>query len=456
MWTIGEKSVEQYHEVLKLNPEFFPALNNLAYIYSHQDEKLEEAEDLAQKAFKLEPSNAGITDTLGWILYKKGDYQESLRLLEQSGSEAPDHPEIQYHLGMARLKMGQNDLARTALEKALSIDRDFPGKDDAKRQLAVMGDRDSAFEAMELADLNAFVKDNQGDLLAQVHLAKRLESLEEAEKAAAIYQSVLKVNPELSEPLKGLARLYLGPLEDSEKALSFARKAREYSALGDLEPISLVGLAALREGKASWAYGLLQDAVQTSNQDAQLLHSLGWSAYFLGKLKESREAMGKVVELAPESSEGQDAQAFLAMTDSELNTEAASRKLEEDGDYVPALMVRAKRLSLDGKAGDAIAVYDGILSRWADFPLAQKELATVLARGEERLDEARSLGLSARKAFPGDAELARVLGTIGFKRGEAEYAIGMLEEKRSNHALGCRRTLLLGDVLSNYRARCER
>ena len=67
-------------------------------------------------------------DTLGWILYKRGDYQQALSILQESAGKFPDNPEIQFHLGMTAYMMGQTDMAKVALRKAASASQGFPGQ----------------------------------------------------------------------------------------------------------------------------------------------------------------------------------------------------------------------------------------------------------------------------------------------------------------------------------------
>ena len=82
--------------------------------------------------------DASVGDTFGWVLYKRGDYQQALPILQESAEKAPDNPEIQFHLGMTAYMMGQTDLAKVALRKAASAAKDFPGKDESKRRLALL------------------------------------------------------------------------------------------------------------------------------------------------------------------------------------------------------------------------------------------------------------------------------------------------------------------------------
>src|SRR5258708_10092293 len=82
--------------------------------------------------------SAAVGDPFGWGLYKRGEYQQALTVLQESAGKAADNPEIQFHLGMTAYMMGQTDLARLAFRKATSAAKDFPGKDQSKRRLALL------------------------------------------------------------------------------------------------------------------------------------------------------------------------------------------------------------------------------------------------------------------------------------------------------------------------------
>ena len=56
--------------------------------------------------------------------------------MKESASKLPNQPVVQYHLGLASLKVGDKDGARAALAAAVSSPASFPGKDEARRALA--------------------------------------------------------------------------------------------------------------------------------------------------------------------------------------------------------------------------------------------------------------------------------------------------------------------------------
>jgi tetratricopeptide (TPR) repeat protein len=130
------KAQAAYEKVLAINPRFAAAANNLAWIYSEHGGDKDKALQLAQTAKEISPDDPRISDTLGWILYKRGVHQRALALLKESAEKLGGNPQVQYHLGMANRQVGDKDAARRALQVAVSSPADFPGKDEARKALA--------------------------------------------------------------------------------------------------------------------------------------------------------------------------------------------------------------------------------------------------------------------------------------------------------------------------------
>src|SRR5262249_25437840 len=130
------RAQEAYEKVLAVNPRFVLAANNFAWLISEHGGDQEKALELAQRAKEVAPEDPRVSDTLGWLLYKRGVYQRALSLLRDSAAKLPDGPVIQYHLGRVSLRVGDKDGARKALAVALKSKADFPGKDDARRAAA--------------------------------------------------------------------------------------------------------------------------------------------------------------------------------------------------------------------------------------------------------------------------------------------------------------------------------
>jgi tetratricopeptide (TPR) repeat protein len=130
------QAMAYYEKALALNPRFAPAANNLAWNYAEHGGNIDRALSLAQTAREQLPHDPSIADTLGWLYYKKDRYRQALPLFKESAEKLTDNPVVHYHLGMAYYKIGDTNLAKGALQRALQLRRDFPGAEEAQQVLA--------------------------------------------------------------------------------------------------------------------------------------------------------------------------------------------------------------------------------------------------------------------------------------------------------------------------------
>jgi tetratricopeptide (TPR) repeat protein len=451
------KARDAYEKLLSTQPNFVAALNNLAYLYAEHLNNLDRAYELASKARELQGNESSIGDTFGWVLYKRGDYQQALPILQESAQKGADNPVIQFHLGMTAYMMGQPDLARFALKKAASAAKDFPGKDESKRRLALL----EGGAGLSIAQLEAMAKEQPGDIIAQMRLGEAYQKQGAADKAVAAFEQALKINPKLIAAVTALAQLNAGTLHNKEQAIAYAKKAREL-APADPQVAALVGKIAYESGNFAWAYSLLQEAARQRQNDPTVMRDLAWAAYSLGKVNEARDAMQKALTNNPDPSQAADAKKFLAFTaldgkskeliaaESEVQNE-----LKSDSSYVPALMAQAALLAQRDQAKPAMDTYTDILHRLPDFAPAQKRLAALSAQDPSTVAAAYDLATKARKTFPDDPELAELLGRLSYEKKEYPRAIQLLQESGRKKSLGADSLFYLGMSQLQARQRTE-
>jgi tetratricopeptide (TPR) repeat protein len=116
-----DDSIAAMKQVIVLEPEHANALNYLGYTYADLGINLEEAENLVQKALTLKPDDGYITDSLGWVYYKQGRYQEALTLLLKAAELVADDPVVLEHVGDAYRKLGDKSKALEYYRKSLSM-----------------------------------------------------------------------------------------------------------------------------------------------------------------------------------------------------------------------------------------------------------------------------------------------------------------------------------------------
>ncbi len=106
--------------ILVKNADDARALNALGYLLAvNSPERLPEAQKLIGKALQLDPDDAAIMDSMGWVTYKLGE-KESARGLLQKAYERNQDPEIAAHLGEVLWTLGQRDEARAVWKRALA------------------------------------------------------------------------------------------------------------------------------------------------------------------------------------------------------------------------------------------------------------------------------------------------------------------------------------------------
>ena len=455
------KARDAYERLLSINPNLVTALNNLACLYADRLRDLDKAYDLARKARELQGNDPAIADTFGWILSKRSDYQQALPILQESAAKLPDSPEVQFHLGMTAYMMGQTDLARVALQKAASAAKDFPGKEESKRRLALLANGMNASAELSISQLEAMTKEQPNDVISQMRLAEAYEKQRAWDKAAAAFEQALKLNPKLAAATTKLAQLYAGPLQNKEKALAYAKKAREL-APSDPQVTAVLGKVAYQTGNLTWSYSVLQEAARLRQNDPSILHDLAWAAYRLGKVNEAREAMQRALTAGSDFPEVADARKFLALTALDENPKGLvaaeneiQKELQANPEYLPALMAQASLEKQLGQIKPAAEIYTGVLRRLPDFAPAQKRLATLYAQEPSTTVAAYDLAAKARKTLPDDAELAELLGRLSYEKKEYQRAIQLLQECATKKALSADSLFYLGMSQLQTRQKAE-
>lgn len=116
---LGRVDVLESHlqRLIQIKPDHAHGLNALGYSWADRNIRLDEAHDLIAKAMTLAPEDPFIMDSLGWVLFRQGKLEESLKTLEQAYKRKPD-PEIAAHLSEVLWSMDRKDDARRLLREA--------------------------------------------------------------------------------------------------------------------------------------------------------------------------------------------------------------------------------------------------------------------------------------------------------------------------------------------------
>jgi len=114
---------EDLRKIIQLNPNNPVAYNSLGYTLADRTDRYDEAYKLIMRAVELAPNDPAIIDSLGWVQYRLGRYEEARANLDRAYELFPDH-EVAAHLGEVLWVMGEKSEARSVWRKALESQPD--------------------------------------------------------------------------------------------------------------------------------------------------------------------------------------------------------------------------------------------------------------------------------------------------------------------------------------------
>jgi tetratricopeptide (TPR) repeat protein len=119
-----EKAADLFRKSIALDPaNAAEAYNYLGYMWAEHNLHLEEADDMIKHALKIEPNNGAYLDSLGWLEFRQGKFEQALAdLLRAAKNMAQDDPVVFEHIGDTYLKLTRVPQALEAWQKAMALD----------------------------------------------------------------------------------------------------------------------------------------------------------------------------------------------------------------------------------------------------------------------------------------------------------------------------------------------
>ncbi|MBC8109202.1 MAG: tetratricopeptide repeat protein [Anaerolineae bacterium] len=116
-----EKSRNALAESLRLDPTDAVTNNDLGYTWAEEGINLDRAEAMTRRAVEAEPDNGSFLDSLGWVLYKRGEFDEARRHLERALAVGDDAsmPVVLDHLGDTLYRLNDSAAAQAQWQKSL-------------------------------------------------------------------------------------------------------------------------------------------------------------------------------------------------------------------------------------------------------------------------------------------------------------------------------------------------
>ena len=118
-----DKAADLFRQSIALDPaNAAEVYNYMGYMFAEQNMRLDEAEEAIKKALEVDPDNGAYLDSLGWVNFRKGRYDDALRdLLRAAQILTRDDPVVFEHIGDTYAKLGRVPQALEYWQKAIAL-----------------------------------------------------------------------------------------------------------------------------------------------------------------------------------------------------------------------------------------------------------------------------------------------------------------------------------------------
>ncbi|MFO8023731.1 MAG: tetratricopeptide repeat protein [Pseudomonadota bacterium] len=113
-----DETLADLQRIVENEPNNVEALNALGYTLVDATDRIDEGFDYIRRAYKLQPDEPAIIDSMGWAYYRKGEHDKALEYLQRAFDKLQDG-EIAAHLGEVLWITGRRDAAREVWDEAL-------------------------------------------------------------------------------------------------------------------------------------------------------------------------------------------------------------------------------------------------------------------------------------------------------------------------------------------------
>jgi tetratricopeptide (TPR) repeat protein len=257
---------EVCQKALKINPNNLDVRYEMAIILESQG-KLGEAMAQCQEALRIDSKNGNAHAQLGSLLWSSGKREEGMAHLTEAARLDPGNAGIHLKLSRALFDQGKNNEACAHLNKAASLRSDYK----THRSIADILIKYGYIEIAITHYLKA-LKLEPNDFHSSNNLATTLLKQGKLSQAAVYYRNALKNNPNSIPTLIGLTTILISSndpkIRNAEEAIQLSTKACELTHNQEPEPLDILSVAYAKAGN-------FQEAIRTANMALSLANSSG-------------------------------------------------------------------------------------------------------------------------------------------------------------------------------------
>jgi tetratricopeptide (TPR) repeat protein len=116
-----QESDSLYERALRLDPQSHLILNNYGYSLAERGLQLDRALQMSLQAIAAEPGNASYLDTVGWVYFRLGKFDEASVYIEKAIAAGGATATVYEHMGDIQYRIGQKEKAEQFWRQALQM-----------------------------------------------------------------------------------------------------------------------------------------------------------------------------------------------------------------------------------------------------------------------------------------------------------------------------------------------
>ena len=265
---------------------------NLA-LKNHQENKLEEVQDLYNQVLEIDPNYSKAHNNLGVLLQNTSEYQKAKNCYEKAIEINPDYVRAHDNLGGVLQILGQDLKAKECFKKAIAIDPNYSiGHNNLGAIFLKLEEPEQAINCYEKA-----IEINPNYVEAHNNLGGALQTLKEYQKAKECYEKAIEIDPNYLDAHNDLGQIFY-KLKEFEKAKECYEKVIEINP-ADPRGYNNIGVAFKELGEDQKAINNYERAIEVNPNYSPAIYNAGEILRMTGHHERAKGYLKKAIEIDP-------------------------------------------------------------------------------------------------------------------------------------------------------------
>jgi tetratricopeptide (TPR) repeat protein len=406
------------------DPQAFQILGTVL----REQNKLPQARKAFEDALKANPDFLAAIDSLTELDIAAKQFDSAIKRINVYSEKYPKSPLPPLLLGKIYFQQEKNDEAEAAVLKAIALEPEYTP---AHRSLADFYVRTKQTDKA-IAKLESIVAREKNDIGSWIQLGMLMDAKGDYQRALQSYESVIKLNPNSMVALNNIAYLLSERLGQVDRALEFARRARN---LAPTDPFAgdTFGWIMWKKGQYVEALAALQQSAERLGNEPEVQYHLGMAQYMLGDAASATVSLTKAAQSTNDflgKDIASDALTILKINPEKSSPEAIAaveRHISRNPNDLFAQVQLARLHKANRDFPKSLEVYERVLAKNPKSPLVLSGIAALYAQDLKQPARAMEYARQAWAASPTPATAA-LLGPVAYDAGDFKWANGRLIE----------------------------